>query len=30
VGDIRALRTIDFVMKGGAVVRDDRAGLAAD
>jgi len=24
VGDIRALRTLDFVMKGGQVVRDDR------
>ena len=27
--DIHALRTIDFVMKGGAVVRDDRLGLVA-
>lgn len=27
--DIRALRTIDFVMKGGIVVRDDRGGYAA-
>jgi imidazolonepropionase-like amidohydrolase len=27
--DIHALRTLDFVMKGGAVVRDDRLGLAA-
>jgi imidazolonepropionase-like amidohydrolase len=29
VKDIRALRTIDFVMKGGAVVRDDRREMAA-
>jgi len=29
LADIHALRTIDFVMKGGAVVRDDRLGLAA-
>ena len=29
VTDIHALRSIDFVMKGGAVVRDDRAGQAA-
>jgi imidazolonepropionase-like amidohydrolase len=27
--DIHALRTLDFVMKGGAVVRDDRLGLVA-
>jgi imidazolonepropionase-like amidohydrolase len=27
VEDIHALRTIDFVMKGGTVVRDDRLGL---
>ena len=30
VADIRALRTIDFVMKGGRVARDDRAGVTAD
>ena len=29
VKDIHALRTIDFVMKGGAVVRDDRREIAA-
>jgi len=29
VKDIHALRTIDFVMKGGAVVRDDRRETAA-
>ena len=29
VKDIHALRTIDFVMKGGTVVRDDRLGYAA-
>jgi len=29
LADIHALRTIDFVMKGGAVVRDDRLGLVA-
>jgi imidazolonepropionase-like amidohydrolase len=29
LADIHALRSIDFVMKGGAVVRDDRLGLAA-
>ncbi|HEY6483378.1 MAG TPA: amidohydrolase family protein [Steroidobacteraceae bacterium] len=27
VSDIHALRTIDFVMKGGAVVRDDRRAI---
>jgi imidazolonepropionase-like amidohydrolase len=27
--DIRALRTINFVMKGGTVVRDDRGEYAA-
>lgn len=30
VKDISALRTIDFVMKGGHVVRDDDSGLLAD
>ena len=30
VADIRALRSIDFVMKGGTVVRDDRAGFTAN
>jgi len=29
VEDIHALRTIDFVMKGGVVVRDDRREIAA-
>jgi imidazolonepropionase-like amidohydrolase len=29
LADIHALRTLDFVMKGGAVVRDDRLGLVA-
>jgi imidazolonepropionase-like amidohydrolase len=29
IKDIHALRTIDFVMKGGAVVRDDGRGIAA-
>ncbi len=29
VKDIHALRTIDFVMKGGVVVRDDRREIAA-
>jgi imidazolonepropionase-like amidohydrolase len=29
VKDIHALRTIDFVMKGGVVVRDDRRDIAA-
>lgn len=29
VKDIHALRTIDFVMKGGTVVRDDRLGYVA-
>jgi imidazolonepropionase-like amidohydrolase len=29
VGDIRALRTLDFVMKGGKVVRDDRDEFTA-
>jgi imidazolonepropionase-like amidohydrolase len=29
VKDIHALRTIDFVMKGGAVIRDDRRETAA-
>lgn len=29
VKDIHALRTIDFVMKGGVVARDDRRGIAA-
>jgi imidazolonepropionase-like amidohydrolase len=29
VKDIHALRTIDFVMKGGAVARDDRREIAA-
>ncbi len=29
VGDIRALRSIDFVMKGGKVVRDDRDAFMA-
>jgi imidazolonepropionase-like amidohydrolase len=29
VKDIHALRTIDFVMKGGVVARDDRRELAA-
>ena len=28
--DIRALRTIDFVMKGGAVIRDDRREAGRD
>jgi imidazolonepropionase-like amidohydrolase len=27
--DIHALRTIDFVMKGGVVMRDDRAEFVA-
>ncbi len=29
LNDIRALRTINFVMKGGIVMRDDRHGIAA-
>jgi imidazolonepropionase-like amidohydrolase len=29
VRDIHALRTLDFVMKGGVVVRDDRSGTIA-
>ena len=29
VGDIHALRGLDFVMKGGMVVRDDRRDLLA-
>lgn len=29
VGDIHALRTLDFVMKGGTVVRDDRSQYTA-
>jgi imidazolonepropionase-like amidohydrolase len=30
VADIHALRSIDFVMKGGAVIRDDRAPVAGN
>jgi adenine deaminase len=30
VKDIRALRTLDFVMKGGMVVRDDRREITAN
>ena len=30
VQDIHALRTLDFVMKGGTVVRDDRLGFVAN
>jgi imidazolonepropionase-like amidohydrolase len=30
LADIHALRGIDFVMKGGAVIRDDRAPVAAN